>query len=461
LTKYCWHGDNQDNTSVHYPRLHEGVLDYMAITQVTMPRLGETVDEGTIGNWLKSEGEVIRRDESLVEIITDKITTELPSPAGGKLVRILVQPDETVKVGTPIAEIEMEVTSQNNTASTPSIPSARTTAPLQAALSAVMPGTMHATSPLVERISPLARRLAAEYHVDLHQIMGTGEGGRIRKEDILAFVQQRDERANGAEPTPTMVAPSAPAPVVAQPAIILPAMSDKDSIITPSPIRRAIAEHMVRSKATSPHATTVVEVDMTAIAFWLERNKATFKQQHGYSITYVPFVAKATCEALRDVPTMNASWTEDNRILQHHNIDMGFAVSTDNGLLVPVLKNADQQSIVEIAAAVSSLATHARSNRLTPDEIQGSTFVITNPGVFGTVFSMPIINQPNAGILSMDAVIKRPVVVEGDAIAVHSMMYLCLSFDHRINDGLEAARFLQSIRRHLEAYRGDINIHRP
>jgi pyruvate/2-oxoglutarate dehydrogenase complex dihydrolipoamide acyltransferase (E2) component len=214
---------------------------------------------------------------------------------------------------------------------------------------------------------------------------------------------------------------------------------------------------MVRSKATSPHATTVVEVDMTNIARWLEQNKAFFRQQHGYSITYVPFVTKAVCAALREVPTMNASWTADNRIQLRSQINIGFAVSTDNGLIVPVLRDTDQKSIAEIAGAVNDLATRARSNRLSLDEIQGSTFTVSNPGVFGTIFSMPIINQPNAGILSMDAVVKRPVVVENDAIAVRSMMYICLSFDHRINDGLEAARFLQAVRRHLEAF-GAINV---
>jgi pyruvate/2-oxoglutarate dehydrogenase complex dihydrolipoamide acyltransferase (E2) component len=304
-------------------------------------------------------------------------------------------------------------------------------------------------------VSPLARKLADQYHVDLSQITGTGEGGRVRKEDILAFVQQRDA---GGTATATAPAPAAGRPQ-GSPLQTSTATADEDEFITPTAIRRAIAEHMVRSNATSPHATTVMEVDMTNIAHWLEHNKATFKQQHGYSLTYVPFVTKAVCAALREIPTMNASWTADNRIQIRKHVNMGFAVSTDNGLFVPVLRDADQKSVAEIAAAVNDLATRARANRLKPDEIQGSTFVVNNPGVFGTIFSVPIINQPNAGILSMDAVVKRPVVVEGDAIAIRAMMYICLSFDHRINDGLEAARFLQAVRRHLEAYGGEINIH--
>ncbi|MBA3822647.1 MAG: 2-oxo acid dehydrogenase subunit E2 [Ktedonobacterales bacterium] len=415
--------------------------------QVTMPQLGETVAEGTIGSWLKKEGETIRRDESLVEIITDKITTELPSPVGGTLARILVQPDQTVKVGTPIAEIEM--------AAVTTTAAATSTAPANgngAATTTMAPPVANGSTNM-DRISPLARKLAAEHQVDLAQIAGTGEGGRVRKEDILAFVERRN--AGGAA---TATAPVAAAPAQA-PVAVAPSAADGDTFITLTPVRRAIAEHMVRSKATSPHATTIMEVDMTPIAHFLEHNKATFKQQHGYSLTFVPFVTKAVCAALREVPSMNASWTADSRIQVHGHINMGFAVSTDNGLFVPVLRDADQKSIAELAAAVNDLATRARTNRLKPDEIQGSTFTVNNPGVFGTTFSVPVINQPNAGILSMDAVIKRPVVVEGDAIAIRSMMYICLSFDHRINDGLEGARFLGAVRRNLESYGSDINLH--
>jgi pyruvate/2-oxoglutarate dehydrogenase complex dihydrolipoamide acyltransferase (E2) component len=441
----------------------------MAIQQVTMPQLGETVSEGTIGNWLKKEGETIRRDESLVEIITDKITTELPSPVGGTLTRILVQPDQTVKVGTPIAEIEVAVAA--TAAATPATaPAASGTNGNGAAGASTATATMAAPATngngnggaSTDRVSPLARKLAAEHNVDLSQITGTGEGGRVRKEDILAFVDRRNAggTATAMAPAPVAAASAASATPAATSAIAsAPTATTDDTYITLTPVRKAIAEHMVRSKATSPHATTIMEVDMTPIAAYLEHNKATFKQQHGYGLTYVPFVTKAVCAALREVPTMNASWTADNRIQVHGHINMGFAVSTDNGLFVPVLRDADQKSVAEIAAAVNDLATRARSNRLKPDEIQGSTFTVSNPGVFGTVFSMPVINQPNAGIMSMDAVIKRPVVVEGDAIAIRSMMYICLSFDHRINDGLEAARFLGAVRRNLESYGGDISIH--
>ncbi len=418
----------------------------MAITQITMPQLGESVAEGTVGSWLKQEGEAIRRDESLVEIVTDKITTELPSPVGGRLVRILVSPDQTVKVGTPIAEIETEAAGSAKESGPPAAsPTATATAIAQ------NPPIETVRGGATDRISPLARKLAAEHQVDLNQVIGTGEQGRVRKEDILAFVERRNT-------APAAAAPSAPPRPAPQPAPML--ATAEDEYLPVSQMRRRIAEHMVRSKAISPHATTTIEVDMTKIARWLETNKATFKSQHGYGITFVPFVTKATIAALREVPTMNASWTEDNRILLRKHIHMGFAVSTDQGLLVPVLRDADQYSIAQLAEQVNDLASRARANRLMPDDITGSTFVVNNPGVFGTIISVPIINQPNAGILSMDAVVKRPVVIEDDAIAVRSMMFLCLSFDHRINDGLQAARFLQAIRRNLDLLSGNIDIHR-
>jgi pyruvate/2-oxoglutarate dehydrogenase complex dihydrolipoamide acyltransferase (E2) component len=216
-------------------------------------------------------------------------------------------------------------------------------------------------------------------------------------------------------------------------------------------MRRLIAEHMVRSKHTSPHATTIVEVDMTGITRWLDRNRDEFKQREGYSISYVPFVIKAAVEALKEFPYLNASWTDDNKIVLRKQIHVGVSIALDNGLIVPVIRNADTLNIAGLARAVNDLATRARSNRLQPHEVQGATFTVNNPGVFGTVISVAIINQPNAGILTMDAVVKRPVVVE-DAIAIRSMMFLGLSFDHRVVDGGTAAPFLASIRRRLEAW---------
>jgi pyruvate/2-oxoglutarate dehydrogenase complex dihydrolipoamide acyltransferase (E2) component len=224
-------------------------------------------------------------------------------------------------------------------------------------------------------------------------------------------------------------------------------------------MRLSIAEHMVRSKRTSPHATTVVEVDMTNIARWLQQHKDEFKQREGYGISFVPFVMKAVCEGIRKVPLINSTWTEDNKIIVKKRINLGVAVATDVGLVVPTIHDADQYTLAGLAKQVNAIAQRARANKLTIQDMQGSTFVVNNPGVFGTIISVPIINQPHAGILSMDAVVKRPVVTEDDAIAIRSMMYLCLSFDHRILDGAGAAGFLQAVRAKLQSYGREIDVY--
>jgi 2-oxoglutarate dehydrogenase dihydrolipoamide succinyltransferase (E2 component) len=474
-------------------------------TKITMPQLGESVAEGTVGRWLKQEGDTIKRDESLVEIITDKVTAELPSPVSGRIVRILVGEDQTVRVGTSIAEIEegagtasaassgtadasagASAATQSSagaapaTGAAPAAPSATATAaaPVDFAIAGNGTGTNGAAlRDQGERVSPLARRLAQEHQVDLHAIQGTGEGGRVRKEDILAFVEQRGRERQPAQPAmpaaqfPAATAPQAPAtspayqpaPTAApgsapQPPAPAITAAEGDQIITPSPMRRIIAEHMVRSKRTSPHATTIVEVDMTNIARWLDRNRDEFKRREGFGISFVPFVIKAAVEALKEYPYVNASWTEDNKIILRKQIHIGVSIALEHGLIVPVIRNADALSIAGLSRAVSDLATRARSNRLRPDEVQGATFTVNNPGVFGTIISMAVINQPNAGILTMDAVVKRPVVVD-DAIAIRSMMYLGISFDHRVIDGGTAAPFLASIRRRLESMGNEIEVY--
>jgi len=330
-----------------------------------------------------------------------------------------------------------------------------------------------------QRISPLARRLAHEHDIDLNKIAGTGAGGRVRKEDILAYLAQRQAApaaatapmaaamapTRGATTAPgyEAPAPSVPtAPVGAQfvaPEVSATQAGPDEEIIVPSRMRLAIAEHMVRSKRTSPHATTVVEVDMTNIAKWLEKNKEEFKRREGHSISYVPFVMKAVCEGIRKFPLINSSWTEDNKIIVKKRINLGVAVATDMGLLVPTIYDADQYTIAGLAKQINAVAQRARANKLTVQDMQGSTFVVNNPGTFGTIISVPIINQPNAGILSMDAVVKRPVVIEDDAIAVRSMMYLCLSFDHRILDGASAGGFLQAVRTKLQSYGREIDVY--
>ncbi len=442
-------------------------------TPVKMPRLGESVAEGTVGSWLKKEGDWIERDESLAEIITDKINAELPSPVAGRLTKILVQPDETVAVGVAIALIEedADVSAAPPAQAAPGPDAAPVKTVAQAATPVMQPSSNSSGNGAKvpparqdeeerQRISPLARRMAREHDVDLNDIAGTGTGGRVRKEDILAYVAQRQAAPVAVASRTTEAQPITPAPVVpkAEPVPTTEVGPDEE-LVTPSRMRLAIAEHMVRSKRTSPHATTVVEVDMTNIAKWLEKNKAAFKQREGYGISYVPFVMKAVCEGIRQFPMMNSSWTEDNKIIVKRRINLGMAVATDAGLVVPTVYDADQFTLAGLAKQIAAVAQRARANKLTLQDMQNSTFVVNNPGTFGTIISVPIINQPHAGILSMDFVVKRPVVIEDDAIAVRSMMYLCLSFDHRILDGAGAGGFLQAVRTKLQSYGREIDVY--
>jgi pyruvate dehydrogenase complex dihydrolipoamide acetyltransferase long form len=461
-------------------------------TKITMPRLGESVSEGTIGRWLKQVGDTVKKDESIVEIVTDKVTAEYPSPVTGKVVKILVGEDATVPVGTEIAEIEEAGGTGSGGGSAGAsasvsggmlAPGSSSAGPMASATHAPTSGNGGSPTPptatmyngaamtgagarapqaaaVAERISPLARRLAQEHGIDLQQVRGTGENGRIRKEDIEAHLAQRSQ-TRPAQPAaiatapvtsaaPAMPAAPASAPPIAPTAPIT--YTAEDQLVTPSPARRAIAEHMVRSLRTSPHAWTSVEVDMTNIARWLDRNKDEFKRREGYGISFQTFAIKATAEALREHPYLNASWTEEGKILLRKQVNIGVSIALENNLVVPVIRNADMLNLAGIARAVNDLVSRARSNKLMPADVQGATFTVNNPGVFGTVLSMAIINQPNAGILTMDAVVKRPVVVAGDAIAVRSMMFVSLSFDHRVIDGLQAARFLGAVKGRLEGW---------
>ncbi len=485
-------------------------------TPVTMPRLGESVAEGTIGAWMKQVGEYVEKDESLVEVITDKINAELPSPVAGRLTKILVNVDETVAVGTQIALIEESADANvEPPAQAAPGPDAAPVQNVQQAAIPVMTDTLTSLQTIVggnandahaaaeqdderQRISPLARRLAREHDVNLNTIQGTGANGRVRKEDILGYVAQRQQTVHATAGQPAAIMPrpltsspvqpvqvghaipsqaqrtevrqapqtqsvqeskNVPLPYESAPVERPASMSGDDEVVTPSRMRLAIAEHMVRSKRTSPHATTMVEVDMTNIAKWLAKNKDEFKRREGYGISYVPFVMKAVCEGIRKFPTINSSWTEDNKIIIKKRINLGIAVATDTGLVVPTLYDADQLTLAGLAKQVNAIAQRARNNKLTLQDMQGSTFVVNNPGVFGTILSVPIINQPHAGILSMDAVVKRAVVVEDDAIAVRSMMFLCLSFDHRILDGAGAGGFLQAVRTKLQGYGREIDVY--
>src|SRR5579883_1597759 len=398
-----------------------------------MPQLGESVSEGVVGRWLKQVGEHVDRDEPLVEIITDKVNAEIPAVASGILSHIAVPEGQTVAVGTEIAVLDEDGVAA-------SAPSVHKPPPLQDSSGFFSAGedepassTEREASPPQPnhgaRTSPLVRRLAQEHGIDLAQVHGTGLNGRVTKDDVLAYIDQKS------------------APAAAQPKAE-PAPPAGDSIKV-TPLRRMIAEHMAHSKATVPHATTFVEVDMTPLVRRRQQVRDDFRHREGVDLTYLPFVIRAAVEALGRFPTMNAEWAGD-QIKLHKQIGIGIAVSLDDGLVVPVIHDAGQYSVAGLARKIRELSDKARAGKLALEDVRGGTFTVNNPGAFGTVLSVPIINAPQAGILTMDAIVKRPVVVEDDAIAVRSMMYLGLAFDHRVNDGLIAGRFLTAVKDHLE-----------
>lgn len=408
--------------------------------KITMPQLGESVSEGVVGRWLKQVGDRVERDEPLVEIMTDKVNAEIPAVASGVLSAISVQEGETVAVGTQIALLEESGGEAANQAE-PNAVAQPLTLPLPAAAGDVKQELAQAAPVAAEeataqgpskehtgRTSPLVRRLAEEHGIDLSHVHGSGLNGRVTREDILAYIDGQAGRVTASQ----------------QP----PAPSPSDAIKV-SPLRRMIAEHMVQSKATVPHATTFVEVDMTALVKRRQEAKADFLRIEGVELTYLPFVMLAAIEALKAVPTFNAEWAGD-KILLRHVANLGFAVALEDGLVVPVIHDAAQYSVAGLAHKIRELSDKARAGKLGLEDVRGGSFTVNNPGAFGTVLSVPIINAPQAGMLTMDAVVKRPVVVEGDAIAVRSMMFLGLAFDHRVNDGLGAGRFLRSVKEHLE-----------
>jgi 2-oxoisovalerate dehydrogenase E2 component (dihydrolipoyl transacylase) len=407
------------------------------MASVKMPQLGESITEGTISKWLKKPGDQVKKYEGLVEIITDKVNAEVPAPLSGVLKEIKVKEGATVSVGTEIAVIEESV------AATPSAPRTQAAAQAETPIVAPAPAEEAATEGRT-RLSPAVRALIEEHRIsdaELSGITGSGIGGRISKKDIEDYVAKRAQpaAANGEQRQQAPAAPStAPAPT---PGTTVPL----------SPMRRAIASNMVKSKQTIPHAWTVAEVDMTNVVRFRQKVKDSFKQREGIDLTFVPIIVKAVVEGLKAVPILNASWSDDGVVL-HKDINVGVAVSVDDGLIVPVIHQADRMSIAGLAKATDDLAKRARAGKLGIPDVQGATFTVNNPGTFGTILSYSIIAPPQAGILAMDAIVKRPVVVEGDAIAVRSMMNLCLSFDHRVLDGVSAARFLQGVRRWLEGF---------
>ena len=452
------------------------------MTSIQMPQLGETIVEGTILKWLKQEGERIEIDEPLFELSTDKVDTEVPSPVSGVVTKILVAEGTTVSVGTQLAEVDSGDGSASGdgaasgasgagapadysaaadtssgddvvgaaapgSASAPTPPAAETQAPAAQAPPAPAP-----TAPLQDRgprsqiLSPLVRKLADEHSLDLSRISGTGTGGRITKNDVMEAVA-----SGGAAAAPAAVSAPSGGAAPAMQAAPAPAVAGAGEEVVPmTHIRKLIASHMVGSLQTTARAWTMVEVNMEHVARTRARVKDAFAAREGFGLTYTPFVTRAVTEALLTYPMVNTELRGEDIVVRHF-VNMGIAVSYDEGLIVPVVKSADTMNLVGIARSINDLATRVRTKKLKPDEVQGATFSITNPGPFGSIMSVPIINTPNTAILAFDAIEKRPVVID-DAIAIRHMVYISMSWDHRVIDGALASQFLARVKENLETW---------
>jgi 2-oxoglutarate dehydrogenase E2 component (dihydrolipoamide succinyltransferase) len=444
------------------------------MADVIMPQMGESIAEGTVTKWLKNVGDRVGRDEPLFEISTDKVDAEIPSPAAGILKEIRVAPGTTVPINTVVAVVAAEgeaaaaapapVAPPPPAPSTPPPPAPAPPPPPAAAPAPAAPpaveflieGERAAPPPLpppaperpraeataeelrLTRSSPVVRKIAAEHQVDIRGIPGTGIGGRVTKQDILGHIESRP-----AAP-PAVVAPPAPASAPAA----APGGA-RVEVVPMSPIRRKTAEHMVLSKRTSAHVSTVFEVDMTRVDQLRQKHKASFEER-GVRLTYTPFILKAVVDALKAFPVLNASIDGDN-VVFHKDVNLGVAVALDWGLIVPVVHHADEKNVLGLARAVNDLSDRARAKKLRVEEVQGGTFTVTNPGVFGSLFGTPIINQPQAAILDIGAIEKRPVVRD-DAIAIRTMCYVALTFDHRLVDGADADRFMARVKQTLQEF---------
>lgn len=438
----------------------------MSRRTITMPQLGESVVEGTVGAWLKAVGDEVKRFEPLVEVITDKVNTEIPSEFGGVLREILVPEGSTVSVGTPLAVIEVaHAESEKIPPASPMADDvASSSAPPPAAAADAPYATVGDAVPVrtpdgLPRgvYSPLVRRLAREHGVDLLQVTGTGAGGRVTKADVLFFLEARE---GGAVPSARSVddapmAPIAPSGSGTPTATTAASVTGEagDEVIAPDAMRRAIARQMTTSKQTIPHAWTMMEVDVSQLVALRQARKDSFRAAEGVALTYVPFFIKAVVDSVKQFPLLNATW-QDERIVVKKRIHVGIAVGLDDGLVVPVVHDADRLSLTGLAHVVADLVQRARAGKLGLDDVQGGTITVNNTGAFGSVASYPIINQPQAAIITMETIRRTPVVV-GDAIGIRSMMNICLSFDHRVTDGLYVGRFLQSVKQRLESYGPD------
>ena len=456
------------------------------MTDVVMPQMGESIVEGTLTRWLKKVGDQVQRDEPLFEISTDKVDTEIPAPAEGVLTEILVQEGAVVAINTVVARIgaageavaaapavaakpapaaataPADAQAQSEDAPAPEPVAAPAAAPAPAAQAA-------APEPVAEEpagpVSPLVRKIARENNIDLKLVKGTGAGGRVTKADVDAYLAASASTATAAKAAhgPSAPAPAAPPPVPAPAPAFVRAPAPPPEALPPLPrpepakvrlepmsiMRQKIAEHMLLSKRTSAHVTTVHRVDMTQVARLRARAKEEFRERYGFGLTFLPFVARAAAEALRAFPIVNAS-IEGTNILYHNEINIGIAVALEYGLIVPVIRQADEKNVAGLQRSIVDLAARARSRQLKPDEVSGGTFSITNFGSFGSLFATPVINQPQVAILGLGAVEKVPVVVDGDAIAIRSLAYLALTFDHRLIDGALGDQFCQKVKQVLE-----------
>ena len=399
----------------------------MGRTTLKMPQLGESVTEGTVDRWLKQEGDMVRLDEPIVEVVTDKVNAEIPSPFEGRLVRINVAAGETVAIGTALAELEVEGTADAAEPAKPETDNRDEPAPSAPAPRAP---SSAASSTEGDRVSPAVRRLLEDNGLELSQVTGTGGGGRVQRDDVIAYLAEH----------------RTPGPAKGQPAA--PPSDPRDELVRISTVRRQIAEHMVRSVSTSPHAWALREVDVTNLVEYRAAQKAQFEARHGFPLSYVPFFIQIVCDALMKNPYLNSTWTEQGIILKPY-VNMGIAVALPDNLIVPVIKDADQMGFIDLAHSLNDLATRARNKTLRPEDVRGGTFTLNNTGALGSVAGQSIINQPQAAILSTESIRKRPVVVD-DAVAIRPMMNLTMSFDHRIIDGLAAARFLNAVQSGIE-----------
>jgi pyruvate dehydrogenase E2 component (dihydrolipoyllysine-residue acetyltransferase) len=436
---------------------------------VVMPQMGVSVSEGTITRWLKQEGEQVEADESLLEISTDKVDTEVPSPASGTLTQILVQEGETVAVGTKLGQIGGEGAAAAPTqapepeAAAPESEVVPEPAPALEPAAAAAPAAEQASGNGKAFVSPVVARIASEHGVDPSSVAGTGKGGRVTKKDILAFVesggaQQQPPAQAPAAPQPAHTAPAAPPapPAPAAPGETLPG----ETLEPITAMRRGIAEHMRRSLDTGAHVTSAIEVDFSRVVSVRERLKQEYQAAYGVNPTYLAFVAKASVDTLRDYPYVNAELRGDS-IVTRSFVNLGIAVelAEGKGLIVPVIRNAETMNLLGLAKAIAEIAAKARSKQLVPDDVQGGTFTITNPGGYGTFHGTPVISQPQSAILGTYALVKRPWVVEDelgkDVIAIRPIMNITLTYDHRLVDGAYAGRFLYDLRERLESWEGD------